>query len=73
MKKDETIEFNNRVIIKNLVPNVVDMGLKDAMYLLENAGLRVIVRGYGKVVNQSILPGTKIQPGATIVLEMSLG
>jgi cell division protein FtsI (penicillin-binding protein 3) len=72
-RKDEQIEFKQRKVIESLVPNVVDMGLKDAIYLLENAGLKVIVRGYGKVVKQSVRPGVKARPGNTIVLEMSLG
>jgi cell division protein FtsI (penicillin-binding protein 3) len=72
-KKNNKIEYSTRRIINKLVPNVVDMGLRDAMFLLENAGLRVIVKGRGKVVNQSIMPGTQIIAGATIILEMSLG
>ena len=72
-KKDDKIEFSNRNIINNLVPNVIDMGLKDALYLLENAGLKVIVRGRGKVIHQSIQPGTRVHPGNMIVLEMSVG
>ena len=40
------------------VPNVVGMGLNDALYLLENCGLTVEVDGYGKVVSQSIEAGT---------------
>lgn len=72
-KKDTKIEFGNRTVIQHLVPNVVDMGLKDALYLLENAGLRVVVKGKGKVVKQSIAPGTKIQHGNVIYLEMSFG
>jgi cell division protein FtsI (penicillin-binding protein 3) len=71
-KEDLKIKYNNRTIIKNLVPNVVDMGLRDAMFLLENAGLRVIVRGSGKVVHQSITPGVRVKHGDYIVLDMSL-
>ena len=40
------------------VPNVIGMGLNDALYLLENCGLSVDVSGYGKVVSQSIDAGT---------------
>ena len=58
-------------MIDNLVPNVVSMGLKDAVYLLENAGLKVVVDGRGSVKSQSIAPGTRIQPGQKIKLEMS--
>lgn len=73
VKMDNHIEYNNRHTISNLVPNVVDMGLRDAMFLLENAGLHVVVRGRGKVTSQSIASGTRIHAGDTIILEMSLG
>lgn len=72
-KNDVAVNYSNRFVVKKLVPNVVDMGLRDALYLLENAGLRVIVRGRGKVTSQTIAPGTMVQQGATIVLEMSFG
>jgi cell division protein FtsI (penicillin-binding protein 3) len=72
-KTDNQVEYKQRTVIESLVPNVVDMGLKDAIYLLENAGLKVIVRGRGKVVKQSIRPGVKARTGNTIMLEMSLG
>ena len=45
---------------KQVMPNVKGMGLKDALYLLENMGLKVAVKGKGKVANQSIAPGTCI-------------
>jgi len=56
---------------KGLIPNVVEMGLEDAVYLLSNRGLKVQARGFGKVRSQSILPGTRCMQGAQIVLEMS--
>lgn len=73
VRKDDKIQYNNRVVQQNLVPNVIDMGLRDAMYLLENEGLQVIVKGRGKVIRQSISPGVKVKTGETITLEMSLG
>jgi cell division protein FtsI (penicillin-binding protein 3) len=42
------------------VPNVVGMGLDDALYLLEKSGLTVDIVGYGKVVKQSISPNTAV-------------
>jgi cell division protein FtsI (penicillin-binding protein 3) len=42
-------------------------GLKDAIYLLENKGLKVSIEGVGKVVHQSVQPGTKTN-GQTIHL-----
>lgn len=48
-------------IHKELVPNVIGMGAKDAVYLMESAGLRVSLNGTGKVVAQSIRGGARIQ------------
>ncbi|MBC7417864.1 MAG: transpeptidase family protein [Pedobacter sp.] len=48
---------------KGMMPNVEGMGLKDALYLLGNAGLKTKVAGFGKVISQSIPPGTKIGNG----------
>lgn len=71
-KPDEDgLELSNREIKKGLVPNVRGMGATDAVYLLENNGLRVSVRGRGKVKSQSVKAGTKIQRGQYIVLVLS--
>jgi len=55
-----------------LVPNVVDMGLKDALFLLESRGLTVEARGRGTVRGQSVRPGTRLRKGMGITLEMSI-
>jgi cell division protein FtsI (penicillin-binding protein 3) len=70
-KKNEAVALNGRKIITGLVPNVVSMGAKDAIYLLENAGLRVRLIGRGSVRSQSINPGSPARKGDQIILEMS--
>jgi cell division protein FtsI (penicillin-binding protein 3) len=70
-KQDQYIELKPKKIIDNLVPNVVSMGLKDAVFLLENMGLKVEVIGRGSIKSQSIPPGTRIRPGDRIKLELS--
>ncbi len=70
--KETMIELAGRQIINNLVPNVTDMALSDAIYLLENAGLRVDFRGRGTVRGQSLAPGTRIRVGEKISLELSI-
>ncbi len=65
----DTFDLQPRLIRKNLVPNVVGMGLRDALYLLENKKLKVKVNGYGKVKKQSIKPGTRVR-GQTIWLQL---
>lgn len=54
-----------------VMPNVRGMGLKDALYLLENMGMKVKVKGSGKIASQSVPPGTALTKGVTIVLELS--
>lgn len=53
-----------------LVPRVVGMGAKDAVYLLEQAGLRVALSGAGRVTSQSISPGQRVGKGQTILLTL---
>ena len=65
----DTLRVLSRTLSKIAVPNVNGMGLRDALYVLENRGLSVNVNGYGKVVRQSIKPGTKIR-GQTIKLTL---
>ncbi len=56
---------------QQVMPNVRGMGLKDAVYLLENMGLKVAVRGRGKITMQSVAPGTALAKGITVILELS--
>ncbi|MCD8282308.1 MAG: transpeptidase family protein [Prevotella sp.] len=63
---------HNRSERDNLVPNVVGMGAKDAVYLLESRGIRVQVNGKGSVRKQSIAPGTALKRGQTCVLTLSI-
>ncbi len=67
---------NNAIIWKKnhsnqeLVPNVQGMTLRDALFLLENNGLRVKVSGSGRVKKQSLRPGTRIRKGQTVNLQL---
>ncbi|MCQ2974498.1 MAG: transpeptidase family protein [Bacteroidales bacterium] len=53
-----------------VVPNVVGMGLRDAMYELKNKKLDVTVIGRGTVKKQSITPGSKIPQNNKIIIEL---
>jgi len=46
------------------------MGLRDALYVLESNGLKVTVSGTGKVLTQSLIPGSKIINGQVIHLQL---
>ncbi|MCL2501710.1 MAG: transpeptidase family protein [Bacteroidales bacterium] len=51
----------SRPISDGTVPNVVGMGLRDALYLLERNGLKVQIKGVGDVEGQYPPPGTPLQ------------
>lgn len=54
----------------NVVPSVVGMGAKDAVYLLESKGLKVRLNGIGKVKSQSIPGGNHVVKGQTVTLTL---
>ena len=56
--------------VSGLVPDVRGMMLRDALYLLENKGLRVNIQGQGRVRTQSVSPGARCNKGMQVVLEM---
>lgn len=62
--------IKNNSVTKQIMPNVNGMGLKDALYLLENMGLKVSVKGKGKVTHQSIEAGSALSKEMKVVLEL---
>lgn len=64
------VELNNINTSKGLVPRVIGMGAKDAVYLLESAGLKVELVGLGEVVKQSIQHGAQAVKGQTITITL---
>ena len=55
---------------KGIIPDVLGMGARDAVYLLESRGVKVKLRGRGKVKSQSIYAGTAIKQGMVCELNM---
>ena len=68
---EDAIVLQDEEMPEGKVPDVCGMGASNAIYLLENAGLRVIIKGVGKVKQQSLSPGTQIKPGQTVYLTLS--
>lgn len=54
------IAFESLSIKQNLMPNVIGMNARDAVYLLQGLGLKVSLSGFGTVALQSIEPGARI-------------
>ncbi len=69
--RDTSVVLQARRVTDNLVPNVVGMGLRDAIYLLENQGLKVRVKGRGMVKHQSLEAGLRIRDGQEIEIQLS--
>jgi cell division protein FtsI (penicillin-binding protein 3) len=63
---NNAVIWNTRKVKDDVVPDVAGMTLRDALYLLENTGLKVKINGKGRVYEQSIPPGTKIKKGTNI-------
>lgn len=69
-RETQKVKLRDLTLRPGLVPRVVGMGAKDAVYLLEQAGLRVALSGIGRVTSQSILPGQRVVKGQTIELTL---
>ncbi len=59
------LELNMNIKKKRIktkeVPDVKGMGARDAVYILENLGMKVDIVGVGKVAKQTIRSGTKLK------------
>lgn len=54
----------------NTMPEIIGMGARDAVYILESAGIKVKIVGKGKVKKQSLSPGVAIKKGTVCVIEL---
>ena len=67
----ENVTLSTRTITPGTVPNVVGMGLQDALFLLENEGIKVQIIGVGTVKRQSVAPGASSKSNKYITIELS--
>ncbi|MHA7111140.1 penicillin-binding transpeptidase domain-containing protein [Sunxiuqinia elliptica] len=68
--EENRLTANSLQLGEGLVPDVRGMGGSDALYLLESAGLKVRMKGIGKVRKQSLKAGNKIRRGQTIYIDL---
>lgn len=69
MKLDR--EIHEQADTKNpVVPDVTGLGLKDAMFIIENSGLRCRYTETGHVISQTPFPGAKATEGSAITLTL---
>jgi cell division protein FtsI (penicillin-binding protein 3) len=70
VRNGNAIGWKKAVEGQDIVPDVKGMSFRDAIYLLEKAGLRVFYEGRGRVKSQSLLPGAKIKKGDGIYVRL---
>lgn len=70
VREDDGVALKSREMKPGTIPNVKGMGATDAVYLLEKSGLRVSVRGFGKVRTQSLRAGDPMRKGQNITITL---
>jgi cell division protein FtsI (penicillin-binding protein 3) len=68
----DTIRLASVKMQNGLVPDVRGMSLRDAIFLLENSGLRVRFSGKGRVLRQSPEHGARYYEGMVVSLDMNM-
>ena len=63
--------LNKQTITKQVMPDLKGMGLRDALYLLENMNVKVMVKGRGRVTRQSLEAGAPFSKNQSVVLELN--
>ena len=65
-KPIDQIQLLDKKVLADVMPNVKGMTAKDAVFLLESMGYIVQLKGYGRVVYQSVREGESIEKGRLI-------
>jgi cell division protein FtsI (penicillin-binding protein 3) len=69
-KNGSGVNWKKNIYGKEIVPDVTGMSFRDAIFLLEQSGLRVFYEGKGRVVKQSLNPGGRISKGDRIFIRL---
>lgn len=64
------ISYNDVEIERGVMPNLYNVSLRDALFILEDQGLKVHFIGTGRVYRQSVRAGTRVNDGTTITLTL---
>lgn len=60
--------LSEQKVSDGIVPNVVGLTIKDAVYMLENLGIKVRFHGKGKVISQSVAAGSRIDKRNNVIV-----
>jgi cell division protein FtsI (penicillin-binding protein 3) len=64
------VNWKKTTASKGVVPDVMGMTFRDAIYLLESTGLSVAYEGKGRVVKQSLTAGARVGRGGRIYIKL---
>ena len=67
---EQTVKLSESKLAENVMPDVTGMGASDAVYMLESHGLKVRLRGAGRVKSQSVPYGTVLRDGMICDLQL---
>jgi len=70
-KSGGAVNWKKNTIGMGIVPDVQGMTFRDAIYLLEKAGLKVFYEGKGRVAQQSLTPGSRTSKGSRIFIRLN--
>jgi cell division protein FtsI (penicillin-binding protein 3) len=66
----EVVLEKEEIFLRDFMSNVMGMGAKDIVYLLEGKGLKVLLTGVGRAYKQSIPEGTLIKKGQLVTIQL---
>lgn len=72
LPKGDSMHYASRTISDKRVPKLTGMTAKDAVYILEDMGLKVKISGSGFVKEQSLPEGSIVKKGNSITLTLSV-
>lgn len=67
LKQEKNVQLETKKIVDRIVPNVIGMNAKDAVFLIEKSGMKVKLVGFGAVVSQSVPAGTNVSNNTVIL------
>jgi cell division protein FtsI (penicillin-binding protein 3) len=69
-KNGSAVNWKKNRVGQGTVPDVMGMTFRDALFLLEQSGLRVFYEGKGRVKRQSVNAGSRVSRGDRIFIEL---
>lgn len=66
-----SVMFSKQKVSSKTMPNLVGLGARDAIYLIERCGMKARVSGCGVVKSQSVAAGAKVTKGKVVNIELN--